>query len=136
MMTLHVEQSVQTARKFQSLAHTRAERFSALFEKHPDAVVVRRETAGGNVLYVLAFCAERNFQPLAVWCDEIAVEVALTSAQYEGYLQLMSELASRENGWTYLQIVYWKDIERPAGWCWMQIPEYDGFRRSPARALP
>lgn len=135
MMMLLAERPVQTAQKFQSLAHTRAERFSALFDMHPDAVVVRREAAGGNVFCVLAFCEERNCRPLAVWRDETAVEVALTPAQYEDYLQLMAELASRENDWTYLQTVYWKDIDRPAGWCWMQIPEYDDIRPWLARAL-
>jgi hypothetical protein len=124
MTTILAERPVQAAPKSPSLIRTRAERFSALFEACPDAVVVRREAAGGNVLCALDFCEERNHRPLAVWRDETAIEVAMTPVQYDEYLSLMAELASKENDWTYLQTIYWKDMDRLAGWCWMNIPDY------------
>lgn len=107
-----------------SLIRSRAERFSALFGAHPDAVVVRREAAGGNVLCALDFCEEHNHRPLAVWRDETAIEVAMTPAQYDEYLSLMAVLAAKENDWSYLQTIYWKDLDRLTGWCWMNIPDY------------
>lgn len=124
MTAILAERPVQAAPKSQSLIRTRAERFSALFDACPDAVVVRREAAGGNVLCALDFCEERNHRPLAVWRDETAIEVAMTPAQYDEYLSLMAELASKENNWSYLQTIYWKDLDRLTGWCWMNIPEY------------
>lgn len=124
MTTILAERPVQAALKSLSLIRTRAERFSALFDACPDAVVVRREAAGGNVLCVLDFCEERNHRPLAAWRDETAIEVAMTPAQYDEYLSLMAELASKENDWSYLQTIYWKDLDRLTGWCWMNIPEY------------
>jgi len=124
MMTILAERPVPSRPEFQSLMRTRAERFSALFDACPDAVVVRRETAGGNVLCALDFCEERNQRPLAVWRDETAIEVAMTPAQYDEYLSLMAVLAAKENDWSYLQTIYWKDLDRLTGWCWMNIPDY------------
>ena len=74
MTTILAERSVPSCPEFQSLVRTRAERFSVLFGASPDAVVVRREAAGGNVLCALDFCEERNHRPLAVWRDETAIE--------------------------------------------------------------
>jgi hypothetical protein len=122
MTTMLAERPVKAAPK--SLIHDRVERYSRLFDAHPDAVVVRREAAGGNVLCLLSFCEERGHRLLAVWRDETAIEVAMTPAQYDEYLSLMAELAARADGWTCLQTVYWKDMERPEGWCWMEIPDY------------
>ena len=85
---------------------------------------MRREAAGGNVLCALDFCEERNHRPLAVWRDETAIEVAMTPAQYDEYLSLMAVLAAKENDWSYLQTIYWKDLDRLTGWCWMNIPDY------------
>ena len=48
MMTILAERPVPSCPEFQSLVRTRAERFSALFGACPDAVVVRREAAGGS----------------------------------------------------------------------------------------
>lgn len=124
MTTILAERSLQAAPTSRSLVYTRAERFSALFGACPDAVVVRREAAGGNVLCALAFCEERNHRPLAVWRDETAIEVAMTPDQYDEYLSLMAVLAAKENDWSYLQTIYWKDLDRLTGWCWMNIPEY------------
>jgi hypothetical protein len=124
MTTILTERPVQAAPKSLPLIRTRAERFSALFEAWPDAVVVRREAAGGNVLCALDFCEARNYRPLAVWRDETAIEVAMTPVQYDEYLSLMAELASKENDWSYLQTIYWKDLDRLTGWCWMNIPDY------------
>ncbi len=124
MTTILAERPAPAAAKSLPLVRTRAERFSALFEASPDAVVVRRETAGGNVLCALDFCEARNHRPLAVWRDETAIEVAMTPGQYDEYLSLMAELASKENGWAYLQTIYWKDMDRLTGWCWMHIPDY------------
>jgi hypothetical protein len=135
MSTMIAERPVPAAPEFLSLIRTRAERFTALFEAHPDAVVVRREAAGGNVLCVLAFCEERGYRPLAVWRDAMAIEVAMTPDQYDEYLSLMAELAARADDWSYLQTVYWKDMDRYAGWCWMQIPDY-GRARDGARLDP
>lgn len=42
MMTILAERPVPSRPEFQSLMRTRAERFSALFDACPDAVVVRR----------------------------------------------------------------------------------------------
>lgn len=67
---------------------------------------------------------ERNHRPLADWRDETAIEVAMTPAQYDEYLSLMAKLASKENDWSYLQTIYWKDLDRLTGWCWMNIPDY------------
>ena len=124
MMTILAERPVPSCPEFQSLIRTRAERFFALFGASPDAVVVRREAAGGNVLCALDFCEERNHRPLAVWRDETAIEVAMTPAQYDEYLSLMAVLAAKENDWSYLQTIYWKDLDRLTGWCWMNIPDY------------
>lgn len=134
MTTMLAERPVQAGPKSLSLIRTRAERFSALFEACPDAVVVRREAAGGNVLCALDFCEERNCRPLAVWRDDMAVEVAMTPAQYDEYLSLMAERASKENEWSYLQTIYWKDMDRFTGWCWMQIPDYINTRAGAMRA--
>lgn len=134
MMTMLAERPLQAVPRFRSLLQTRAERFAALFDAHPDAVVVRREAAGGNVLCVLTFCEEHAYRPLTVWRDEIAVEVALTPAQYDEYLSLMAALAAKADDWSYLQTVYWKDMDRAAGWCWMQIPEYGHSCAGPASA--
>lgn len=122
MTTMLAERPAKAAPK--SLIYDRVERFSGLFDTHPDAVVVRREALGGNVLCALAFCEERNHRPLAVWRDETAIEVAMTPAQYDEYLSRMAELAAKENDWSYLQTIYWKDKDRFAGWCWMNIPDY------------
>lgn len=135
MTTILDELPLQAVLKSQSLIRTRKERFTALFDAHPDAVVVRREAAGGNVFCALDFCYERNYRPLAVWRDETAIEVAMTPAHYDEYLCLMAMLASQENDWLYLQTVYWKDMDRPAGWCWMQIPDYTYARAGVARGL-
>ncbi|MEZ5614470.1 MAG: hypothetical protein R3E35_04580 [Rhodocyclaceae bacterium] len=124
MTTMLAERPFPAAPRSRSLVQTRAERFVALFDAHPEAVVVRREAAGGNVLCVLAFCEEHGCRPLAVWRDAEAVEVALTPAQYDEYLTLMAGLASKRNDWSYLQTVYWKNLDRPQGWCWMQVPAY------------
>ncbi len=124
MTTMLAGRPLQAGPKSQSLIHTRAERFSALFGACPDAVVVRREALGGNVPCVLAFCEARNFRPLAVWRDEAAVEVAMTPDQYDAYLLAMAEQVSMRSDWSYLQTIYWKDIERLEGWCWMQVPSY------------
>jgi len=124
MLALLAERPFLAGPEAISLARTRPERFSALFDLHPEAVVVRREAAGGNVLCVVTFCEERGYRPLASWRDDTAVEVAMTPAQYHEYLSLMAGLASQRNDWSYLQTVYWKDIERQTGWCWMQLPAY------------
>lgn len=126
MLTLLAGRPFLAGAEVLSLVRTRAERFSALFDIHPEAVVVRREAAGGNVLCAVAFCEERGDRPLAVWRDDTAVEVAMTPAQYHEYLSLMAGLASQRNDGSYLQTVYWKDTERLAGWCWMQLPAYSG----------
>jgi hypothetical protein len=127
MTTILAERPVQAAPKSLSLIRTRAERFSALFDARPDAVVVRREAAGGNVLCALEFCEERNHRPLAVWRDETAIEVAMTPVQYDDYLSAMAELASQDGGWSHLQTIYWKDMERPEGWCWMHVQAYSAW---------
>lgn len=129
------ERPVAAAPEFLSLIRTRAARFAALFDAHPEAVVVRHEAAGGNVLCVLAFCEERGYRPLSVWRDATAIEVAMTPGQYDEYLSLMAELAARTDEWSYLQTVYWKDMDRYEGWCWMQIPDY-GYARGGASLDP
>ena len=126
MLSLLAERPFLAGPEVLSLVRTRTERFSALFLSYPEAVVVCREGAGGNVLCALTFCEERGFRPLAVWRDDTAVEVAMTSDQYHEYLSLMAELASKKNDCSYLQTVYWKDTERLVGWCWMQLPAYPG----------
>lgn len=130
MSTMLAARSVTAAPECLSLIDTRTGRYAALFDAHPDAVVVRREAAGGNVLCVLAFCEERGHPPLAVWRDEMAIEVAMTSVQYEDYLFLMAELAARADDWMSLQTVYWKDLDRSTGWCRMEIPEYGRVREA------
>ncbi|PWB44736.1 MAG: hypothetical protein C3F19_01345 [Rhodocyclales bacterium] len=122
MTTMLAERPARAAPK--SLIHDRVERFSRLFDAHPDAVVVRREALGGNVLCALEFCERRGYRPLAFWRDDMAVEVAMTPAQYDEYLSAMAELASKRDDWGYLQTIYWKDMERPEGWCWMHVPAY------------
>mgnify|MGYP003403481595 CR=1 FL=1 len=124
MLALLAERPFLAGPEAISLARTRPERFSALFDLHPEAVVVRREAAGGNVLCLLSFCEERGHRLLAVWRDETAIEVAMTPAQYDEYLSLMAVLAAKENDWSYLQTIYWKDLDRLTGWCWMNIPDY------------